>query len=204
MSSGNRDIVWFALMWWRCREVICCLLFCGSQLRSHYHLQGQGRGGGAACGEGGHYHLRVDGILPLLWVHAQHRHLRQGQVAGMMVVLEAWGRLGLVYVWPTGRIRLLTHKHTRQWWSRGFTVLLRAWVCCPDSEVIMNDLVSNLGSCLQALNLARDLIWHARCVNNKDDGWPLCVWVYALILEAFLVFRNLEAWCSLTELLSML
>ena len=52
-------------------------LFC-----SHHHIQGEGGGGGAARGEGGHYHKRVDGLLPVLRVDARHRHLRQGQVAG--------------------------------------------------------------------------------------------------------------------------
>ncbi len=84
-------------LWWRCRAVICHLLLCGSQCHSHHHLQGQGGGGGASCGEGGHHHLRVDGLLPLLRVHAQHRHLRQGQMAGMLVLLlEARGGLNSV------------------------------------------------------------------------------------------------------------
>uniref|UniRef100_A0A674GPV0 Protein arginine N-methyltransferase 1 n=1 Tax=Taeniopygia guttata TaxID=59729 RepID=A0A674GPV0_TAEGU len=46
-----------------------------------FHHQGEGGGGGAAGGEGRHHHQRVDGLLPLLRVHAQHRHLRPRQVA---------------------------------------------------------------------------------------------------------------------------
>ena len=49
------------------------------------HHQGEGGGGGSASGGSGHHHIRVDGLLPLLWVHAQHSHLCQGQMAGMFV-----------------------------------------------------------------------------------------------------------------------
>ena len=51
----------------------------GSRRRAH---QRQGGGDRAAGGEGGHHHQRVDGILPVLREHAQHRPLRQRQVAG--------------------------------------------------------------------------------------------------------------------------
>ncbi|XP_077356863.1 protein arginine N-methyltransferase 8-B-like isoform X3 [Festucalex cinctus] len=53
-----------------------------SPAQCHHHLPGQGGGGGASGGQSGHHHLRMDGLLPLLRIHAQHRHLRQGQVAG--------------------------------------------------------------------------------------------------------------------------
>lgn len=85
MSSENRDIVQICINVVKtpCSNLLPAVLWLFPP-RSHYHLQGQGGGGGAARGEGGHYHLGVDGLLPLLRVHAQHRHLRQGQVAGMM------------------------------------------------------------------------------------------------------------------------
>lgn len=54
---------------------------------SYYYLQGQGGGSGAAGGQGGHYHLGVDGLLSLLRVDAQYCHLCQGQVAGMNSVM---------------------------------------------------------------------------------------------------------------------
>ena len=53
-------------------------LVCVFACRSHHHLQGEGGGGGAPRGKGGHHHLRVDGLLPLLRVHAEHCDLRQG------------------------------------------------------------------------------------------------------------------------------
>lgn len=90
MSPENRANVQFALMKMMktaCSNLSPAVLWLSSR-RSHYHLQGQGGGGGAACGEGGHYHLGVDGLLPVLRVHAQHRHLRPGQVAGETELLE--------------------------------------------------------------------------------------------------------------------
>ncbi|XP_077561207.1 arginine methyltransferase 1 isoform X2 [Haemaphysalis longicornis] len=47
-----------------------------------HHRQGQGGGGDTARHrQGGHHHLRVDGLLPLLRVHARHGPLRARQVA---------------------------------------------------------------------------------------------------------------------------
>lgn len=50
---------------------------------SYHHIERKGGGGGASCGEGRHHHIWVDGLQSVLRVHAQHRHLRKGQVAGM-------------------------------------------------------------------------------------------------------------------------
>lgn len=83
--------VQFALLRLKSFEAICHLLLCFVPQHSHYHLQGQGGGGGAPRGEGGHHCLGMDGLLPLLRVHAQHGHLRQGQVAGTGALLDAGG-----------------------------------------------------------------------------------------------------------------
>lgn len=109
--------------------------------RSHYHLQGQGGGGGAACGEGGHYHLRVDGLLPLLRVHAQHRHLRPGQMAGTMVLLKAQGRSGLsvcvcVAGW-TNKVLTLAVNPPDSDEVEDLLYAFAACVCCPDAEDIL-------------------------------------------------------------------
>ena len=50
--------------------------------------QREGGGGGSPGREGGHHHLRVDGLLPVLRVYAEHRHLRQRQVAGRSMSVD--------------------------------------------------------------------------------------------------------------------
>lgn len=111
--------VQFALLRLKSSEAICHPLLCFSPQHSHYHLQGQGGGGGAPRGEGGHHRLGVDGLLPLLRVHAQHGHLRQGQVAGTAAGFNAWA--------------CLTNKARRDAGTKVCGLVAR--VCCPDAEV---------------------------------------------------------------------
>lgn len=182
MSPENRANVQFALMKMMktaCSNLSPAVLWLSSR-RSHYHLQGQGGGGGAACGEGGHYHLGVDGLLPVLRVHAQHRHLRPGQVAGETELLECVCVAGSTN-------KALTHKHSRQWWSRGFTVrfLLHVSAVAQMSRSDVNDLASYLSSRLQASDSAHEILYYVPGVRIiKSDGWPVCV--RAMIPEAFL------------------
>lgn len=95
-------------------EVIYLLLPCFCSRYSHYHLQGQSGGGGAPRGEGGHHRLRVDGLLSLLRVHAQHRHFRQGQVAGKTAIVALLDARLCMFAHPTGQMRPLTHKEMRR------------------------------------------------------------------------------------------
>lgn len=52
---------------------------------SYYHHKRKGGGDRTAGGSGGHHHFRMDGLLSLLRVYAEHSHLRQGQMAGQFV-----------------------------------------------------------------------------------------------------------------------
>lgn len=91
-SDDNWPINWYleCVEQWASLEIcvfvgeLCCWL-CTVNLYFSCEASSwqSGRGWTAGwCGEGRHYHQRMDGLLPLLWVHAEDSAVCERQVAG--------------------------------------------------------------------------------------------------------------------------
>ena len=80
---------------WRivCEAFMCVFVECGHGMNfkkclffslpaRNYSNSGKGGGNRPSSGDGRRSCVRVDGLLPLLWVYAGYRHLCPGQMAG--------------------------------------------------------------------------------------------------------------------------
>lgn len=136
----------------RIREWNLWLYLLTSCISSCDHHQGKGGRSGAACGGSRYHHIRVDGLLPLLWVHAQYSHLCSGQMAGMYVFMFSSGKNGWVNMFGSEFLAV-------EW----LLLLYR-----------LDDLPSHTReSCLFFFSPSHPLT-EARWTNFSRQGHPLC------------------------------